>query len=37
MMKLTSAGSALVYSTYIGGSNCDEALGIAVDLAGTPT
>jgi hypothetical protein len=32
--KLNSAGSALVYSTYIGGGNFDDALGIAVDSAG---
>ncbi len=32
--KLTSAGSALVYSTYLGGSGTDSAEGIAVDAAG---
>lgn len=32
--KLNPAGSALVYSTYIGGSQDDQALGIAVDGAG---
>jgi len=32
--KLTADGSALAYSTYLGGSDDDEALGIAVDLAG---
>ncbi len=34
--KLNSAGSALVYSTYLGGQNRsnDKALGIAVDSAG---
>jgi hypothetical protein len=29
--KLNAAGSALVYSTYLGGSNSDYAEGIAVD------
>jgi len=32
--KLSPAGSALVYSTYLGGSNDDEAYGIAVDSSG---
>ncbi len=32
--KLNAAGNALVYSTYIGGSNDDRGLGIAVDSAG---
>jgi hypothetical protein len=32
--KLNPAGSALVYSTYLGGSNWDVGLGIAVDAAG---
>ena len=32
--KLNSAGSALVYSTYLGGSSCDIGQGIAVDAAG---
>jgi hypothetical protein len=31
--KLNPAGSALVYSTYLGGSGQDEGLGIAVDRA----
>ena len=34
MTKLNAAGSALVYSTYLGGSNtvcCEEGNGIAVD------
>lgn len=35
--KLNAAGSALVYSTYLGGSVQDEALGIAVDLTGAVT
>jgi Beta-propeller repeat len=33
--KLTPAGSALAYSTYLGGSRSDGASGIAVDLAGS--
>ena len=32
--KLNPAGSALVYSTYLGGSNSDSGSGIAVDNAG---
>jgi hypothetical protein len=32
--KLNPAGSALVYSTYLGGSNQDNGLGIAVDTSG---
>jgi hypothetical protein len=32
--KLTPFGSALVYSTYLGGSHVDTALSIAVDAAG---
>lgn len=32
--KLNSAGSALVYSTYVGGSGNDYGVGIAVDSAG---
>jgi hypothetical protein len=32
--KLNPTGSALVYSTYLGGSSEDQALGIAVDIAG---
>ncbi len=32
--KLNAAGSALVYSTYLGGSSDDEAYGVAVDGAG---
>jgi uncharacterized repeat protein (TIGR01451 family) len=33
--KLNAAGSALVYSTYLGGSGNDEAYGIAVDASGS--
>lgn len=32
--KLNSQGSALVYSTYLGGKNFDSARGIAVDATG---
>lgn len=32
--KLNASGSALVYSTYLGGSLADEARGIAVDSSG---
>jgi hypothetical protein len=32
--KLNPAGSALVYSTYLGGSSVDYASGIAVDFVG---
>src|SRR5204862_138035 len=32
--KLNPAGSALVYSTYLGGSGFDSGAGIAVDAAG---
>ena len=32
--KINAAGTALVYSTYIGGSGNDRAFGIAVDSAG---
>ena len=32
--KLNATGSALVYSTYLGGSSSDYGLGIAVDSAG---
>ena len=34
MAKLNPAGSALVYSTYLGGSGDDCGHGIAVDSAG---
>jgi len=33
--KLSPAGSALIYSTYLGGSTDDGASGIAVDAAGS--
>jgi uncharacterized protein (TIGR03437 family) len=33
--KLNAAGTALVYSTYLGGSDGDTAAGIAVDGAGS--
>jgi uncharacterized protein (TIGR03437 family) len=33
--KLNPAGSALVYSTYLGGSGRDEPAGIAVDASGS--
>ena len=32
--KLSPAGNALVYSTYLGGSDDDYGYGIAVDAAG---
>jgi hypothetical protein len=32
--KLNAAGSALVYSTYLGGSSYDAGIGIAVDTSG---
>jgi uncharacterized protein (TIGR03437 family) len=32
--KMNAAGSALVYSTYLGGSGADSASGIAVDSSG---
>jgi uncharacterized protein (TIGR03437 family) len=33
--KLTPAGDALAYSTYLGGNKLDQANGIAVDAAGS--
>jgi hypothetical protein len=32
--KLNAVGSALVYSTYLGGSDVDQGYGIAVDASG---
>jgi hypothetical protein len=32
--KLNASGSALIYSTYLGGSSSDEGRGIAVDTSG---
>lgn len=32
--KLNATGTALVYSTYLGGSSADEGIGIAADAAG---
>ncbi len=32
--KLNAAGSAIVYSTYLGGNNYDMGLGLALDAAG---
>ena len=34
VVKINAAGTALAYSTYIGGSNADDARGIAVDGSG---
>jgi hypothetical protein len=34
LSKINAAGNSLVYSTYIGGSGNDEALGLALDFAG---
>jgi hypothetical protein len=34
LLKLNTAGSALSYATFLGGSNFEESLGIAVDPAG---
>jgi hypothetical protein len=33
--KLNAAGSALLYSTYLGGSSSDRGAGIAIDAAGS--
>ena len=33
--KINPAGSALVYSTYLGGDNSDDCAGIAIDAAGS--
>ena len=35
MTKLNPAGSALVYSTYLGGIQYDVGIGIAVDASGS--
>jgi hypothetical protein len=35
VMKLSASGTALVYSTYLGGSDSDVGNGIAVDAAGS--
>src|SRR5262249_35976912 len=32
--KLNASGTALVYATYLGGSDNEDGLGIAVDIAG---
>jgi uncharacterized repeat protein (TIGR01451 family) len=34
VVKLNASGSALVYSTYLGGNSSDQANGIAVDASG---
>lgn len=34
LTKVNASGTALVYSTYLGGSGLDEAYGVAVDAAG---
>jgi len=33
--KINPAGSALIYSTYLGGNNSDNCLGLAIDAAGS--
>lgn len=33
--KINAAGSALVYSTYLGGDNSDDCAGIAIDATGS--
>ena len=33
--KINAGGTALVYSTYLGGSGTETGLGIAVDSAGS--
>ena len=35
LAKIGPGGTSLLYSTYFGGSNTDEAIGIAVDSAGS--
>ncbi len=32
--KINATGTAIVYSTFLGGSGCEEGIGIAVDAAG---
>jgi hypothetical protein len=34
VMKLNSTGNAVVYATFLGGNNSDQANGIAIDAAG---
>lgn len=34
VLKLNAQGSALIFSTYLGGSNFDQANGVAIDPAG---
>jgi uncharacterized repeat protein (TIGR01451 family) len=34
VLKLNSAGSALVYSTYLGGSGSEDGRGVAIDSSG---
>ena len=34
MTKINAAGSALVYSTYLGGSGGENAYAVAVDASG---
>ena len=34
MTKFNPAGSALIYSTYLGGTDGDEARGVAIDPSG---
>ena len=34
MAKLNAGGSALIYSTYLGGNNADDAAGLAIDAMG---
>ena len=34
VFKLSSSGSSLVYSSYLGGNNSDSAVGVAVDASG---
>jgi len=36
VLKLNATGTALIYSTYLGGSGDEQALGIAVDTTGNP-